>query len=170
MFLFDNLSSHINMFSLGAKMLRHIRDVLNEDVCRPFLFFFLSSSLIVDPSNQSCLLIIDCIVLPGVASAEGQDLAESLSKMDTKVYQPVPSPEFIPIDFGDASRLQHLLNVTLTALCNCEKFILFWLIFLPPECCIPHPSAPERTLPQLQEVVELGGFKIKKVHATRWVL
>ena len=103
---------------LGAKMLRHIRDVLNEDVCR--LFFFLSS-LVVDSSYQSCLLIIDCIVLPGVASSKGQDLAESLSKLNTNVYQPVPTPEFIPVDFGDASRLPHLLNVTLTALCNCEN-------------------------------------------------
>ena len=108
-------------------MLRHIRDVLNEDVCRLFSPFFLSS-LIVDPSNQSCLLIIDAIVLPGVASPEGQDLAESLSKLDTKVYRPVPAPEFIPIDFGDASRLQHLLNVTLTALCNCENPSFFPLL------------------------------------------
>ena len=103
---------------LGAKMLGHIRDVLNEDVCRLFSFYPL---LVVDPSDQSCLLIIDCIVLPGVASAEGQDLAESLSKLNTNIYQPVPAPEFIPVDFGDASRLPHLLNVTLTALCNCEN-------------------------------------------------
>jgi hypothetical protein len=85
----------------------------------PSIFYI--SSLVVDPSNQSCLLIIDCIVLPGVASAEGQDFAESLSKLDKNVYQPVPAPEFIPVDFGDASRLSHLLNVTLTALCNCEN-------------------------------------------------
>ena len=86
--------------------------------------FFSYLLLVVDPSNQSCLLIIDCIVLPGVASAKGQDLAESLSKLDTNVYQPVPAPEFIPVDFGDASRLPHLLNVTLTALCNCENLSL----------------------------------------------
>ena len=88
-------------------------------------FFFFLSSLVVDLSNQSCLLIIDSIVLPGVASAEGQDLAESLSRLDTNVYQRVPAPEFIPVDFGDASRLQHLLNVALTALCNCENFTAF---------------------------------------------
>ena len=91
----------------------------------PSLFFSLPS-LIVDSSNQSCLLIIDCLVLPGVASTEGQDLAESLSKLNTNIYQPVPAPAFIPTDFGDAGRLQHLLNVALTALCNCENYsILF---------------------------------------------
>ena len=84
----------------------------------PIIFL---SSLVADSSNQSCLLIIDCIVLPGVASAEGEDLAESLSKLNTNVYQPVPAPEFLPVDFGDASRLPHLLNVALTALCNCEN-------------------------------------------------
>lgn len=30
-------------------------------------------------------------------------------------------------------------------------------------------QAFERTLPQLQEMVELGGMKIKEVHATRFV-
>jgi len=108
----------------GAKMLRHIRDVLNED---------------------SCLLIMETIILSGVASAEGQDLAESFSKLDKDVYQAVPAPEFIPADFGDANRLQHHVSVVLTALCN----------------------AFERTLPQLQEMIELGGFKIKKIHTTR---
>ncbi|KAF8971744.1 S-adenosyl-L-methionine-dependent methyltransferase [Flammula alnicola] len=108
----------------GAEMIKHIKDVLNED---------------------SCLLIIDTVILPGVVPAEGQDLVQSLLKLNNKVYQPVPPPEFIPVDFGEASRLQHQINVALTALCN----------------------SFERTLPQLQEMVELGGMKIKKVHATR---
>jgi len=108
----------------GAKMLRHIRDVLNED---------------------SCLLIIDTIMLPGVVSTEGTDLVQSLLKLNRNIYQPVPTPEFIPADFGEASRIQHLINVALTALCN----------------------SFERTLPQLHEMVELGGLKIKKIHATR---
>ncbi|KAF8167337.1 S-adenosyl-L-methionine-dependent methyltransferase [Crassisporium funariophilum] len=108
----------------GAKMLRHIREVLNED---------------------SCLLIIDTVIQSAVVSSEGQDLTQSLLTLNKNVYQPVPPPAFIPVDFGEASRIQHQINVALTALCN----------------------AFERTLPQLQEMVELGGLKIKKVHATR---
>lgn len=60
-------------------------------------------------------------MLSGVVSAEGQDLAESLSKLNPNIYHPVPAPEFIPLDFGDASRIQHQLNVALTALCNCKN-------------------------------------------------
>jgi hypothetical protein len=60
-------------------------------------------------------------MLSGVVSTEGPDLAESLSKLNPNVYQPVPAPEFIPLDFGDASRIQHQLNVALTALCNCKN-------------------------------------------------
>lgn len=74
-------------------------------------------------------------MLPGVASAEGQDLAESLSKLNAKFYEPVPPPAFIPIDFGDAGRLQHLLNVALTALCNCENLFFFDYGFLLPKAC-----------------------------------
>ncbi|PFH52229.1 hypothetical protein AMATHDRAFT_74293 [Amanita thiersii Skay4041] len=108
----------------AAKMLRHIRDVLNED---------------------SCLLIIDTVIQSGVASSDGPSLKDSLSKLNGKTYQPVAPPPFVPVDFGDASRMQHQINVALTSLCN----------------------AFERTLPQLQEMVELGGLKVKKVHATR---
>ncbi|KAF8078981.1 S-adenosyl-L-methionine-dependent methyltransferase [Lyophyllum atratum] len=108
----------------GARMLRHIRDVLNED---------------------SCLLIIDTIIQPGVLSCTGPALSDSLAKSNKNSYEPVPPPEFIPADFGDASRLQHQINVALTALCN----------------------SFERTLPQLEAMVELGGLKIKKVNATR---
>ncbi|KAF9469787.1 S-adenosyl-L-methionine-dependent methyltransferase [Collybia nuda] len=108
----------------GAKMLGHIRDVLNED---------------------SCLLVIDTVILPGVVNSKGPSLSESLAKTNKNSYEPVPPPEFIPVDFGDASRIQHQINVALTALCN----------------------SFERTLPQLQEMVELSGLKIKKVNATR---
>ncbi|TFK41818.1 S-adenosyl-L-methionine-dependent methyltransferase [Crucibulum laeve] len=108
----------------GAKMLKHIRDVLNED---------------------SVLLIIDTVIQPGVVSAQGPSLTESLAKLSQNAYSPVPPPEFIPVDFGEASRIQHQINVALTALCN----------------------SFERTLPQLTEMVELGGLKIKKVNATR---
>ncbi|KDR85757.1 hypothetical protein GALMADRAFT_218846 [Galerina marginata CBS 339.88] len=108
----------------GAQMIKHIRDVLNED---------------------SCLLVIDTVIQSAVVSKEGQDLVQSLLTLNKNVYQPVPPPQFIPVDFGEASRIQHQINVALTALCN----------------------SFERTLPQLQEMVELGGMKIKKVHATR---
>ncbi|KIK07236.1 hypothetical protein K443DRAFT_627000 [Laccaria amethystina LaAM-08-1] len=108
----------------GAKMLKHIRDVLTED---------------------SRLLIIDTVIQPAVVSSEGQELVQSLLKLNKNVYEPVPPPQFIPVDFGEASRIQHQINVALTALCN----------------------SFERTLPQLQEMVELGGLKIKKVNATR---
>ncbi|KAG6837316.1 hypothetical protein H0H93_011411 [Arthromyces matolae] len=108
----------------GAKMLRQIGDVLNED---------------------SSLLIIDTIIHSGVVSSSGPTLSESLAKLNKDIYEPVPPPPFIPVDFGDANRIQHQVNVALTALCN----------------------AFERTLPQLQEMVELAGLKIKKVHATR---
>ena len=47
-------------------------------------------------STQSCLPIIDTIVL-----SEGQDPIESVSKLDKNCYQPVP--EFIPVDFGEAT-------------------------------------------------------------------
>ena len=69
---------------------------------------------------QSCLLVIDAIILPGVVSTEGQDLVQSFLKLKN-VYQPVPAPEFVPADFGEASRIQHQINVALTALCNCEN-------------------------------------------------
>ncbi|KAF9454163.1 S-adenosyl-L-methionine-dependent methyltransferase [Macrolepiota fuliginosa MF-IS2] len=108
----------------GAKMLGHIRDVLNEN---------------------SCLLIIDTVVQPAVVSGTGPSFKESLSKLDPAVYEPVPPPQFLPVDFGEASRIQHQINVALTALCN----------------------SFERTLPQLEEMVTKGGLKIKKVHATR---
>ena len=108
-------------------MLRHIRDVLNEDV---WLIFPPTSSFCVDTDIfQSCLLIIDTIMLPGVVSTEGSDLVQSLLKLNRNVYQPVPTPEFIPTDFGEASRIQHLINVALTALCNCKNSSLnsLWL-------------------------------------------
>ena len=147
-----------NFFLLsGAKMLRHIRDVLNEDVCRLFCPY----SSFLDAAIQSCLLVIDAIILPGVVSTDGQDLVQSLLKLKN-VYQPVPAPEFVPADFGEASRIQHQINVALTVLCNCENSS-FSTRSLP----WSRLSAFERTLPQLQEMVELGGLKIKKVHATR---
>ena len=89
---------------------------------RMYDFVFLSILLFVNPDTQSCLLIIDTIMLPGVVSTEGSDLVQSLLKLNRNVYQPVPTPEFIPTDFGEASRIQHLINVALTALCNCKNF------------------------------------------------
>ncbi|KAG6873862.1 hypothetical protein C0995_010474 [Termitomyces sp. Mi166 len=77
-------------FSKGAKMLRHIRDVLDE---------------------SSCLLIIDTIIQSGVVSSVGPTLSESFAKLNENTYGPVPPPESIPIDFGDASRIQHQINV-----------------------------------------------------------
>jgi len=108
----------------GAKMLRHIRDVMNED---------------------SALLIIDTVIQSAVVSSTGPTLQDSLANANKNSYEPVSPPAFVPIDFGDASRMQHQINVALTALCN----------------------SFERTLPQLQEMVELGGLKIKNIHATR---
>ena len=80
----------------------------------PHLFF-------VDPSVQSCLLIIDNIMLPGVVSTEDTDLVQSLLKLNKNTYQPVEAPEFVPANFGEASRGQHLLDVVLTVLCNGEN-------------------------------------------------
>ncbi|KAF9465474.1 S-adenosyl-L-methionine-dependent methyltransferase [Collybia nuda] len=108
----------------GAKILRYLRDALNED---------------------SALLIIDTIILPGVPNFKAPSLLESFAKTNKDTYEPISPPEFIPADFGDASRIQNQANVVLTALCN----------------------SFERTLPQLEEMVELGGLKIKKVYATR---
>ncbi|KAF8910161.1 S-adenosyl-L-methionine-dependent methyltransferase [Gymnopilus junonius] len=107
-----------------AEMIKHIRNVLNED---------------------SCLLIIDTIIQSAVVSPEGQELVQSLMTLNKNTYQPIPPPPFVPVDFGESSRIQHQINVALTALCN----------------------SFERTLPQLKEMVELGGMKIKKIHATR---
>ncbi|XP_006454122.1 hypothetical protein AGABI2DRAFT_182116 [Agaricus bisporus var. bisporus H97] len=108
----------------GAKMLRHIRDVLNKD---------------------SCLLIIDTIIQSAVVSNTGSSFMESVSKLKCGAYEPVPPPQYLPVDFGESSRIQHQINVALTALCN----------------------SFERTLPQLDEMVTKGGLRIKKVHATR---
>lgn len=96
---------------------------------------------------QSELLVIDTVIQPGVISSNGRALADSLSQTRKDAYAPVPPPPFVPVDFGEASRIQHQVNVALTAMCN----------------------SFERTLPQLTEMVELAGLKIKKVHATRYV-
>ncbi|RDB28601.1 4-O-methyltransferase 1 [Hypsizygus marmoreus] len=127
----------------GAKMLGNIRNVLNKD---------------------SCLLIIDTIIQPGVVSPTGPTLSESLSKSNKNSYEPVPPPEYIPVDFGEASRIQHQINVALTALCNCGYLISTVINAI--TISVFHPAF-ERTYPQLQEMVELGGLKIKKVNATR---
>ncbi|KAG6919024.1 hypothetical protein DXG01_009734 [Tephrocybe rancida] len=124
---------YVFVMQRGAKMLRHIRDVLNDEASDTLCF------------DYSCLLIIDTIIHPGVVSSAGPTLSDSLARLNKNTYEPVPPPEFIPVDFGDASRIQHQINVALTAVCN----------------------SFERTLPQLQEMVELGGLKIKKVNATR---
>ncbi|KAF5352817.1 hypothetical protein D9756_006140 [Leucocoprinus leucothites] len=81
----------------GAKILRQIRDVLNE---------------------ESNLLIIESLIKPAVVSSTGPSLKESLSKLDNNVYSPVPPPPFVPINFGEANRNQNGLNVGLSALCN----------------------------------------------------
>ncbi|KAL0567720.1 hypothetical protein V5O48_014272 [Marasmius crinis-equi] len=110
----------------GAIMLKHVKDVLNEN---------------------SCLLVIDTVIEHGVLAKSGPTLSDSLSSqaIGSNKYAPVSPPPLIPADFGEASRLQHQVNVALTALCN----------------------SFERTYPQLKEMVELGGMKIKKVNATR---
>ena len=110
-------------------------------------------------------MIIDTVILNGVASSEGTELSKSLLSLKNS-YQPVPPPPFIPVDFGDASRIQNQINVALTALCNCPSTFLCLFAFIP-RLTVILILAFERTLPQLKEMVELGGFKIKKVHATR---
>jgi hypothetical protein len=70
--------------------------------------------------KQSCLLIIDTIIQSAVVSPKGSDLVDSLTTLNKNVYQPVPPPPFVPVDFGEASRIQHQINVALTALCNCK--------------------------------------------------
>ena len=116
---------------------------------------------------QSCLLVIDTVILPATVSSKGDELTKSLMSLNKNVYQPLPPPPFVPVDFGEASRLQHQINVALTALCNCSYLLVFYIIYVI-LTFIPI-LAFERTLPQLQEMVELGGMKIKKVHATRFV-
>ncbi|KDQ54103.1 hypothetical protein JAAARDRAFT_80423 [Jaapia argillacea MUCL 33604] len=96
-------------------------------------------------SDNSCLLIIDTVISHCQLSSEGPDAKKSLAAASGGIYKPIPNPPFIPYDFGEASRIPHQINVALTAMCNTF----------------------ERTLPQLTEMVELAGLKIKKVHATR---
>lgn len=45
---------------------------------------------------------------------------ESVSKLKCGAYEPVPPPQYLPVDFGESSRIQHQINVALTALCNCK--------------------------------------------------
>lgn len=97
-------------------MLRHIKDVLNNDVRS----IHLCSKAAANHTLQSALLIIDTIIQSGTVSSSGPALEESLSKTNKNFYEPVPPPPFIPVDFGDSSRLQHQINVCLTALCNGE--------------------------------------------------
>lgn len=110
---------------------------------------------------QSRLLIIDTIIQRAVVSEKGPSIAESLAKTNKNSYEPVPPPPFIPVDFGEASRIQHQINVALTALCNCR-----WIQQHVYPALTKSPAF-ERTLPQLTEMVELGGLKIDKVNATR---
>ncbi|KAK1220490.1 hypothetical protein PQX77_016740 [Marasmius sp. AFHP31] len=99
-----------------------------------------------DASEESSILIIDTIIQDGVLAKSGPPLSESLStQADSTLYTPVSPPPLIPSDFGEASRVQHQLNVGLTGLCN----------------------SFERTYPQMKEMVELSGMKIKKVNPTR---
>lgn len=103
----------------GAKMLTQIKDVLNEDVGAQKVasprFPILTRS-----TNQSTLLIIDTVIQPALTSTTGRSLSDSLSQSSKTVYQPITPPPFVPTDFGDASRIQHQVNVALTALCNGE--------------------------------------------------
>jgi len=111
-------------------MLRHIKDVLNEDVGLPqgqLLYCTL-----ICPS-QSCLLVIDTVIQDGVLAKSGPSLSESLSTQTGNIYKSVLPPPLIPSDFGEASRMQHQVNVALTALCNCEysKWVgLPWTLIL----------------------------------------
>ncbi|KAH8830153.1 S-adenosyl-L-methionine-dependent methyltransferase [Flagelloscypha sp. PMI_526] len=81
----------------GAKMLKHIRDVLNPN---------------------SALLIIDTVIQPGTISSNGVEFKDSIAKLPKNAYAPVSPPPFIPTDFSEASRIQHQINVALTCLCN----------------------------------------------------
>ncbi|TFK53266.1 S-adenosyl-L-methionine-dependent methyltransferase [Heliocybe sulcata] len=97
-------------------------------------------------SPKSVLLIVDTIIQPGTLSPSGPPAKDSLaSKSRGGAYKPIQPPPFIPADFGEASRISHQVNVALTSMCNTF----------------------ERTLPQLTEMVEMAGLKIKEVHATR---
>ncbi|KAF5352584.1 hypothetical protein D9756_006139 [Leucocoprinus leucothites] len=91
------VSSEITHLLEGAKILRQIRDVLNE---------------------ESNLLIIESLNKPAVVSSTGPSLKESLSKLDNNVYSPVPPPPFVPINFGEANRNPNSLNVVLSAVCG----------------------------------------------------
>jgi hypothetical protein len=86
-------------------------------MCVPSLFNVTQLGLLRG-SFQSSLLVIDTIIQSGVISNSGRGLQDSLSQLDT-TYAPVSPPAFIPADFGEASRIQHQINVALTAMCNC---------------------------------------------------
>jgi hypothetical protein len=94
-------------------MLRHICDVLNENVSA-----FCSLCIVVLNEKKSNLLIIDTLIQPGVVSSTGPSLKESLANLDRNVYSPVAPPPFVPVNFGEASRNQNALNVGLSAICN----------------------------------------------------
>ncbi|KAL9716637.1 hypothetical protein Ac2012v2_001088 [Leucoagaricus gongylophorus] len=108
----------------AAMILRRIRDVLNLD---------------------SRLLIIDSLIQSAVTSSTGLSLKDSLSRLDSNVYSPVPAPPFIPANFGHASLSENLLNVGLSAACG----------------------ASERNRPQMNEILKRAYLKIKKIYKTR---
>ncbi|KAL0950775.1 hypothetical protein HGRIS_007543 [Hohenbuehelia grisea] len=107
----------------AAQIIGNIRDVLDED---------------------SCLLIIESIIQPSYASPTGPSFRDSLQHLGNK-FTSIPPPPFIPVDFGDSSRIQHQVNLCVRVFCN--------------SC--------ERTLPQFEEMIKVADMKIKKIHGTR---
>ena len=70
-------------------------------------------------TDQSSILVIDTIIESGTVTASGPSLHDSLSKMSNEIYAPCPPPPFVPADYGDANRVTHGVNVTITAMANC---------------------------------------------------
>lgn len=80
---------------------------------------------IVDHVNfQSCILVIDTIIGPGVISASpGPSFKESFANVkSSSLYTSVPPPPFIPSDFGEANKIKHGANVLLTTTFNGESY------------------------------------------------
>ncbi|EPQ51880.1 S-adenosyl-L-methionine-dependent methyltransferase [Gloeophyllum trabeum ATCC 11539] len=96
--------------------------------------------------GESQMFIIDLIIPPTTVSPDGPSVKESLATVDIQgPYKPIPSPPFIPNDFGDMHRIAHSINICLISLCN----------------------SFERTYADMENMVRLAGMRIKTVTTTR---
>ncbi|KZT22278.1 S-adenosyl-L-methionine-dependent methyltransferase [Neolentinus lepideus HHB14362 ss-1] len=130
----------------GTKILRRIRDCLVDSKVWAATVVACDDDNDYGPSSQSTLVIIDPLLSPATFTAEAPSAKDSLSALKGKSqYQPVPSPPFIPQDFGDNWLIAHGTNASLIALYNTF----------------------EHTYSSMTHMLELVGMKIKRVNATR---